>query len=106
MESFFYLHQVLTLQKVTIASLYLKPDKLVWYQWLCEHKNKSIVSLFVFTVELVEHYEDIKRNPPSKSKEIQQIILMNVLYCETELLKMFNVLCNWTFFLKIYQLTK
>jgi hypothetical protein len=36
MEQFFDLHQVPTLQKVTLASLYLEPDQFVWYQWLCE----------------------------------------------------------------------
>ena len=36
MEQFFDLHQVPNLQKVTIASLYLEPEKFVWYQWLCE----------------------------------------------------------------------
>jgi hypothetical protein len=36
MEQFFDLHQVSTLQKVTLASLYLENDQFVWYQWLCE----------------------------------------------------------------------
>jgi hypothetical protein len=36
MEQFFDLHQVPTLQKVTLASLYLEPDQFVWYQWICE----------------------------------------------------------------------
>ena len=31
MEQFFDLHQVPTLQKVTIASVYLEPDQFVWY---------------------------------------------------------------------------
>lgn len=39
MEQFFDLHQVSTLQKVTIASLYLEPEQFVWYQWLCERKR-------------------------------------------------------------------
>ena len=42
MEQFFDLHEVLTLKKVTIASLYLEPDQFVWYQWLCDHKMESI----------------------------------------------------------------
>jgi hypothetical protein len=44
MEDFFDLHQVPTSQKVTIASLYLDPEKVVWYQWLCECKNSFIIS--------------------------------------------------------------
>ena len=34
MEQFYELHQVPTLQKITIASLYLESDLFVWYQWL------------------------------------------------------------------------
>ena len=49
MEQFFDLHQVPTLQKVTIASLYLEPDQFVWYQWICDYKNNSIVSWSIFT---------------------------------------------------------
>ena len=45
MEQFFDLHQVPTLQKVTIASLYLEPDQFVWYQWLCDRKNDPIIGL-------------------------------------------------------------
>ena len=42
MEQFFDLPQVPTLQKVTIASLYLELDHFVWYQWLYDHKKDSI----------------------------------------------------------------
>jgi hypothetical protein len=62
MEQFFDLHQVPTLQKVTLASLYLEPDQFVWYQWICEQKKDSIVSWSIFMDELIAHYGDIKRN--------------------------------------------
>ena len=62
MEQFFDLHQVPTLQKVTIASLYLEPDQFVWYQWICDCKNDSIISWYIFTKELIAHYGDINRN--------------------------------------------
>ena len=39
MEQFFDQHQVPNLQKVTIASLYLKPEQFVWCQWLREQKK-------------------------------------------------------------------
>ena len=42
MEQFFDLHQVPTLQKVTIASLYLEPDQSVWCQRLYDRKKKYI----------------------------------------------------------------
>jgi hypothetical protein len=51
MEHFFDLHQVPNLQKVTIASLYLEPKQFVWYQWLCEQKNDTIISWSIFTEE-------------------------------------------------------
>ena len=44
MEQFFDLHQVPTMKKVTIASLYLEPDQFVWYQWLCDRKKDPIIS--------------------------------------------------------------
>ena len=50
MEQFFDLHQVPTMQKVTIASiasLYLEPDQFVWYQWICDPKNDSIISWYI-----------------------------------------------------------
>ena len=62
MEKFFDLHQVPTLQKVTIASLYLELDQFVWYQWLCDRKKDSIISWSIFTEELIAHYGDINNN--------------------------------------------
>ena len=62
MEKFFDLHQVPTLQKVTIASLFLKPDQFVWYQCFCDLKNESIISWSIFTEELISHYGDINSN--------------------------------------------
>lgn len=62
MEHFFYLHQVPTSQKVTIASLYLDPEQVVWYQCLCERKKGSIISWSIFTKELIAYHEDIKSN--------------------------------------------
>ena len=49
-------------QKVTIASLYLDPEQLVWYQWLCECKKGSIISWSIFIEELIAYHEDIKSN--------------------------------------------
>ena len=51
-----------TLQKVTIASLYLEPDQFVWYQWLCDRKKDSIISWSIFIEELIAHYGDINNN--------------------------------------------
>ena len=62
MEQFIDLHQVPTLQKVTIASLYLEHDKFVWYQLFSDHKNDSVISWSIFTVELIANYGDINRN--------------------------------------------
>ena len=62
MEQFFDLHQVPTMQKVTIASLYLEPDQFVWYQWLCDHKRESIISWSIFTEELIARYGYINNN--------------------------------------------
>ena len=62
MQQFFDLHQVPTMQKVTIASLYLEPDQFVWYQWLCDRKKDSIISWSIFTEELIAHYGDINSN--------------------------------------------
>jgi hypothetical protein len=36
MEQLFDIYQVPTLQKVTLASLYLEPDQFVYYQLFCE----------------------------------------------------------------------
>ena len=62
MEHFFDLHQVPTSEKVTIASLYLEPEQVVWYQCLCERKKGSIISWSIFTEELISYHEDINSN--------------------------------------------
>ena len=62
MEQLFDLHQVPTLQKVTIASLYFEHDQFVWYQCLCDHKKDSIISWSIFTEELIAYYGDINSN--------------------------------------------
>jgi len=49
MEKYFDLHEVTKLQKVPIAFLYLENDQFVWYQWICEGKNNSIISRPIFT---------------------------------------------------------
>jgi hypothetical protein len=58
MEQFFDLHQVPSIQKVTITSLYLEPGQFVWYQWLCEKKNDTIISGSIFTKELISYHEN------------------------------------------------
>ena len=62
MEQLFELHQVPTLQTVTIASLYLESDQFVWYQWLCDRKKEFIISWSIFTKELIALYKDINSN--------------------------------------------
>lgn len=62
MENLFYLQQLPTLQTLSIAYLYLEYDQFGWYQWLCDHKKDSIVSLFVFVDELEMHYRYSLRN--------------------------------------------
>ena len=62
MEQFFDLHQVTSLEKVTIASLYLEPEQFVWYRCLCSRKKNSVVSWSIFMEELITHYEDPKSN--------------------------------------------
>jgi hypothetical protein len=62
MDQFFDLHQVPTLQKVIIASLYLEKDNFVWYQWLSERKKDSIISWSISMNELITHYGYIKSN--------------------------------------------
>ena len=62
MEQLFDIHQVPNLQKVTIASSYLKPQQFVWYQWLCECKNNSIISSSIFIEELISYHDDVNRN--------------------------------------------
>jgi hypothetical protein len=53
MEKFFDLHDVHRTQKVLILSLYLEPNKFVWYQWICS--GKSLVTWTIFTEEMIEH---------------------------------------------------
>ena len=60
MEQFFDLHNVKNTQKVCIATLYLEPNQFVWYQWLFSHKQ--FVTWAIFIEEMIEHYEDTKRN--------------------------------------------
>jgi hypothetical protein len=60
MEEFFDLHNVPHKQKVQIASLYLEPNKFVWYRWLCS--RKSLVTWTIFTEEMIAHYEDTRSN--------------------------------------------
>ena len=48
LEQFFDLHEVPTLKKVNIASLYLEPGQFLWYQWICDRKNDSIISWYIF----------------------------------------------------------
>ena len=62
MKQFFDLHQVSTMKKVTIASLYLESYQFVWYQWICDRKKDSIISWSIFTEELIAPYRDINNN--------------------------------------------
>ena len=50
------------IHKVTIVSLYLEPQKFVWYQWLCECKHNYIISWFIFTKEFIPYHDDVKSN--------------------------------------------
>jgi len=49
MEKSFDLQQVKILQEVIISSSYLLNYQFVWYQWLSERKNDSIISCSIFT---------------------------------------------------------
>jgi gas vesicle protein len=60
MEQFFDLHNMPHTQKVPIASLYLEPNKFVWYRWICSHK--SLITWTIFTEEMIAHYEDTRSN--------------------------------------------
>jgi hypothetical protein len=51
-----------TSQKVTIPSMYIEPEQVGWYQWLCERKHGSIISWSIFIEELIAYHEDIKSN--------------------------------------------
>jgi len=72
MEQFFDLHQVTSLQKVIIASLYLEPEKFVWYRFLCNRKKNLVVSWSIFMEELITHYED-----PKSDNFFSQLINLN-----------------------------
>ena len=58
--AFFDLNNVQNTQKVRIATLYLEPNQLVWYQWI--FSRKQIITWAIFTEELAVDYEDTKRN--------------------------------------------
>ena len=60
MEQYFDLRNVQNIQKVYIATLYLEPNHFLWYRWLSS--CKKIVTLEIFTEEMIAHYEDTKRN--------------------------------------------
>ena len=49
-------------KKVSIEYLYLERDQFVWYQWICDHKQDSIISSHIFKEELIANYGDINRN--------------------------------------------
>jgi len=49
----FFDPQVPTLQKVTIASLYLEPKQFAWYQWICDHKKDCVVFQYIFMKEYI-----------------------------------------------------
>jgi len=59
-EQFFDLNNVKNTQEVHIATLYLKPNQFLWYQWLCS--PKQIITWEIFMEELTAHYQDTKRN--------------------------------------------
>jgi hypothetical protein len=60
MEQFFDLHNVPHTQNVRIASLYLEPNKFVWYRWICY--RKSLVTWTIFMEKMIAHYEDTRSN--------------------------------------------
>ena len=60
MEHFFDLNNVQNTQKVCMATLYLEPNQIVWYQWLCS--RKQFITWAIFMEELIAHYEDTKSN--------------------------------------------
>ena len=60
MEQYFDLNNVQNTQKVRIATLHLEQNTFVWYRWLCSHKK--IVTWWIFTKEIIAHYEDTKSN--------------------------------------------
>lgn len=88
MEQFFDLHQVPTLQKVTLVSLYLYHDKFVWYKWLYEQKQESIVFWSIFTNELIVYYGDIKSNT-----FLSQLLNIRKINLITKYIQQFQKIC-------------
>src|SRR6202140_2579599 len=60
MEQFFDLNNVQNTQKVRIGTLYLEPNKFVWYRWI--FSCKQILTWAIFKKEMLAHYEDTKSN--------------------------------------------
>ena len=56
MDKYSYIHQVETLQKVNIASMFLEQDQHVWYQWLRERKSDYVIYWYFFTKEIKIQY--------------------------------------------------
>ena len=60
MERYFDLHDVQPTKKVHIVSLYLEPNKFVWYRWICP--CKKLFTWSIFMEEMIAHCDDTKRN--------------------------------------------
>ena len=60
MEQYFELHNTQSTQKVHIATLYLEKNQFVLYRWI--FSSKPLVTWSNFMEEMIEHYEDTKRN--------------------------------------------
>ena len=60
MEQYFDQQDVKPSQKVHIAYLYLEPNQILWYRWICSHKPLVIWSIFM--EEMIACYENTKRN--------------------------------------------
>jgi hypothetical protein len=93
MEQFFDLHQVPNLQKVTIASLYLEPKQFVWYQWLCEHKNDTIISWSIFTEKLISYHDDKNNTFFSQLVNLKQkgLVAEHIQQCQKLSLRVKNI---------------
>ena len=65
----FWLNGVPLLQKVCIESSYLEQDQFLWYKGLCS--PKSLVTLSIFTKEIIAHYEDTKSNTFFRATPLQ-----------------------------------
>lgn len=55
-EHYFDLHEVASLQKINIASIFVEQGQHVWYQWLCKRKKDFVVSSPIFIKEFIAHY--------------------------------------------------